>query len=508
MKKKIILAALVLFVVIALATTVKAATEVTTLEELKAALVGTEETIQLKNDIDDTTSGLSMAVTGTKVLDLNGKTLTLNESVFGVLDEAKLTVNGNGKIITNGNTDMFFCLAGGELNLENGTFQNKYQGASASYAGRIINVTGTENDDGTIATVNLGAQATLISDYGYGIAIFEDSTAANGVKVTVEGTIKAKQMGITINGNAKATTGNVPVVTFLPTANIEATNGPAVYGAGYGIWNFEGGKFVGEEALSIKSGKFNIINGEFIANGTFYSSPIDKNNSGAESTGSAISITSNSTYAGKIEVIVDGDAIISSENGYAVFETITNGTQVKVDSLKLVQGLFEGKEGDVKSDNLEKFVEGGKYSKGVDAKYVSDNVKSAEIGGLQVYGESYTLTIDEDSKKYLSLDLSEAIEGQTVEVKINEEALEGKYKVKDIIVTYAQGSEVRKLSTTTFNMPAGDVTIKAVLEEVKAEDKEEVKNPQTGDNIVGYAVLFAIALVGISATVIIKKNNK
>lgn len=100
MKKKIILAALVLFIVIALATTVKAATEVTTIEELKDALVGTEEIIQVKNDITDTTSGLSMAVTGTKMLDLDGKTLTLDKSVFGVLGGAKLTVNGNGKIIT------------------------------------------------------------------------------------------------------------------------------------------------------------------------------------------------------------------------------------------------------------------------------------------------------------------------------------------------------------------------------------------------------------------------
>lgn len=53
-------------------------------------------------------------------------------------------------------------------------------------------------------------------------------------------------------------------------------------------------------------------------------------------------------------------------------------------------------------------------------------------------------------------------------------------------------------------MPNGDVTIKAVLEEVK----EEVKNPQTGDNIVAYTALFAIAVVGIVATAIVKKNNK
>lgn len=509
MKKKIILAALVLFVVLALATTVQAATEVTTIEELKDALVGTEEIIQVKNDITDSTSGLSMAVTGTKVLDLNGKTLTLDKSVFGVLGGAKLTVNGNGKIITNGNTDLFFCLAGGKLNLENGTFQNTFKGASAGYDGRIVNVTGTEVDDGTVTTVDIGTKATLIADHGYGIALFEDTTAANGVKIDIAGTIKGGQMGVTIQGNVKATTGTIPVVNLRPTANIEATNGPAIYGAGYGIWNITGGKFVGEEALSIKSGKFNITGGEFIANGAFKATPVAYSN-GVESTGSAISITSNSDYAGKIEVSFNGDATVKSENGYAVFEATTKGTSTKVDTLKIAQGSFTGKEGDVKSDNVEKFVEGGSFSKGVDAKYVSDDVKSAEINGKTVYGEAYALTIDEDSKKYLSLDLTEAIEGQLVEVTINEEALEGKYKVKDIIVTYGRGSEVEKLTETTFNMPNGDVTIKAVLEEVKNEEpkNEEVQNPQTGDNIVAYSVLSVLAIVGIAATVIVKKNNK
>lgn len=509
MKKKIILAALVLFVVIALATTVQAATEVTTLEELKSALVGTEEIIQVKNDITDSTSGLSMAVTGTKMLDLDGKTLTLDKSVFGVLGGAKLTVNGNGKIVTNGNTDLFFCLAGGKLNLENGTFQNTFKGASAGYDGRIVNVTGTEADDGTVTTVDIGTKAILIADHGYGIALFEDTTAANGVTIDIAGTIKGGQMGVTIQGNVKATTGTVPVVNLRPTANIEATNGPAIYAAGYGVWNFSGGKFVGEEALSIKSGKFNIVDGEFIANGEFKAIPVAYSN-GVESTGSAISITSNSDYAGKIEVSFNGDATVKSENGYAVFETTTKGTSTKVDTLKIEQGSFTGKEGDVKSDNVEKFVEGGSFSKGVDAKYVSDDVKSAEINGKTVYGEAYALTIDEDSKKYLSLDLTEAIEGQLVEVTINEEALEGKYKVKDIIVTYGRGSEVEKLTATTFNMPNGDVTIKAVLEEVKNEEpkNEEVQNPQTGDNIVAYSILSVLAIVGIAATVIVKKNNK
>ena len=90
-KKKIILAALVLFVVIALATTVKAATEVTTIEELKDALVGTEEIIQVKNDITDSTSKLKLEVTGTKVLDLDGNTIKLDKSYFVVTGDAALT---------------------------------------------------------------------------------------------------------------------------------------------------------------------------------------------------------------------------------------------------------------------------------------------------------------------------------------------------------------------------------------------------------------------------------
>ena len=514
MKKKIILAALVLFVVIALATTVKAATEVTTIEELKDALVGTEEIIQVKNDITDSTSKLKLEVTGTKVLDLDGNTIKLDKSYFVVTGDAALTVNGNGKVETTGSSNMFQCYAengkGGKLDIQNGTFINSYQAAKLGECGRIVATWGTENDGSVNTIVNIGRDATLVADYGYGVIVFQDvKNGSFNVTVNVAGKIKAGQMGMTIQGFVKATTGNVPVINIEPTANIEGTQGPAIYGAGYGIWNITGGKFVGEEALSIKSGKFNITGGEFIANGEFKATPVAYSN-GVESTGSAISITSNSDYAGKIEVSFNGDATVKSENGYAVFEATTKGTSTKVDTLKIAQGSFTGKEGDVKSDNVEKFVEGGSFSKGVDAKYVSDDVKSAEINGKIVYGEAYALTIDEDSKKYLSLDLTEAIEGQLVEVKINEEALEGKYKVKDIIVTYGRGSEVEKLTTTTFNMPNGDVTIKAVLEEVKEdvkeEVKEEVKNPQTGDNIVAYTALLAIAVVGIVATVIVKKK--
>ena len=514
MKKKIILAAVVLFVVLALATTVQAATEVTTIEELKDALVGTEETIQVKNDITDSTSKLKLEVSGTKVLDLNGKTIKLDKSYFVVTGDATLTVNGNGKVETTGSSNMFQCYAengkGGKLDIQNGTFTNSYKSAKLGECGRIVATWGTENDGSVKTVVNIGKDATLISDYGYGVIIFQDvKNGSFNVTVDVAGTIKGGQMGVTIQGNVKATTGTIPVVNLRPTANIEATNGPAIYGAGYGIWNITGGKFVGEEALSIKSGKFNITGGEFIANGAFKATPVAYSN-GVESTGSAISITSNSDYAGKIEVSFNGDATVKSENGYAVFEATTKGTSTKVDTLKIAQGSFTGKEGDVKSDNVEKFVEGGSFSKGVDSKYVSDDVKSAEIDGKKVYGEAYTLTIDEDSKKYLSLDLTEAIEGQLVEVTINEEALEGKYKVKDIIVTYGRGSEVEKLTATTFNMPNGDVTIKAVLEEVKNEEpkNEEVPNPQTGDNIVTYSALAVLAIVGIVATVIVKKNNK
>ena len=496
MKKKIILAALVLFIVIALATTVKAATEVTTIEELKDALVGTEEIIQVKNDITDSTSKLK-----------------LDKSYFIVTGDATLTVNGNGKVETTGSSNMFQCYAengkGGKLDIQNGTFINSYQAAKLGECGRIVATWGTENDGSVNTVVNIGRDATLVSDYGYGVIVFQDvKNGSFNVTVNVAGKIKAGQMGMTIQGFVKATTGNVPVINIEPTANIEGTQGPAIYAAGYGIWNITGGKFVGEEALSIKSGKFNITGGEFIANGTYHETPIDSYNNGVESTGSAISITSNSNYAGKIDLSILGDVTVKSENGYAVLETISEGTASKVDGLKIAEGSFTGKEGDVKSDNVEKFVEGGSFSKELAPEYVSDDVKSAEINGKTVYGESYTLTIDEDSKKYLSLDLSEAIEGQLVEVTINEEALEGKYKVKDILVTYGNGSEVEKLTATTFNMPNGNVTIKAVLEEVKDDVKEEVKNPQTGDNIVAYTALLAIAVVGIAATAIVKKNNK
>ena len=238
MKKKIILAALVLFVVIALATTVKAATEVTTIEELKDALVGTEEIIQVKNDITDSTSKLKLEVTGTKVLDLDGNTIKLDKSYFVVTGDAALTVNGNGKVETTGSSNMFQCYAengkGGKLDIQNGTFINSYQAAKLGECGRIVATWGTENDGSVNTIVNIGRDATLVADYGYGVIVFQDvKNGSFNVTVNVAGKIKAGQMGMTIQGFVKATTGNVPVINIEPTANIEGTQGPAIYGAGY-----------------------------------------------------------------------------------------------------------------------------------------------------------------------------------------------------------------------------------------------------------------------------------
>lgn len=484
MKKKILFATLVFFAMLLIATNVKAV-EVSNWVELKGALQGTEEEVKLTSAITEDTeaSETKISISGKKVLDLNGLTLTLKNAYFEVAGNAELTIDGKGCILSDVRKTVD-CITGGTLNIKSGTIKNTHNDSRGnSYHGRVIGTWGTETDTGVVTTINVEKGVILISDYGYGINVFEDVTKGSyNVRINTAATIRAKQMAITISGNVKEITGNVPTINIKEGADFESPE-VAIYGAGYGKWTIEQGtKFVGAEALTIKSGTFDIKGGDFIANGEYVENPIAKGN-GAESTGNAINIISHSSYAGNIEVKLSETVNVESKNGYAVYENILEGTDLAVDNLEIINGTFTGKVGAVKSENLEGFVEAGNFSDELDESYVSENSESVEIDGRKYYGLPYEITIDEDSKKVISVSKTTAIPGEVVEVIINEEEIKDKYEFKGLVISFNR--DQIEVNGTSFEMPEADVEIKAVLKEIEKDpdptptpDPEPDKNPE------------------------------
>lgn len=514
MKKKILCATLALIAILLVATSVKAA-EVSNWNELKDAIKSTDEEIKLKNDITESTeaSETAISVVGNKVLDLNGKTLNLSNAYFVVTGNAKLTIDGNGTIVSNVRKTLD-CYTGGTLNIKSGTFKNTHSDSKKSMCGRIIGAWGTEKDTGVITTINIAKGVKFVSDYGYGINVFEDSkTGSYNLTINTAATVKAKQMAITINGNVKETTGKVPNINIKEGSYLESDE-VAIYGAGYGKWVIENGtKLIGEEALTVKSGEFVINGGDFKANGNFVSAPVLKGD-GAEDTGNAINIISHPSYAGKISVKILSNANVESKNGYAIYEKKMQGTNLAVESVEIYAGSYTGKVGAVESENLEQFIQAGNFSGELDEKYVVEGTEVAEIDGRKYYGLPYEITIDEESKNIISVPKTTAIPGEIVKVTVDESKIKDGFRFKEIVVTYDGAEKLEFKSATSFTMPESDVTIKAVLEkvpvgaDVEKETKKEAEKdntPKTGAlNIALYAL---VALGTVSFIGAVKAKN-
>ncbi len=483
-KKFLIFAIITLFALIGLSTNAYA-TEVSNIEELQTAIEGTDETITVNS---------VLTVETTETLDLKGKTVVLNEQL--IIKGGNLTVTGNGKISTSKVSRMIDVLEGSTLKLENGTFETTVD------LGAAVRIYGTATDNGVKTNVTIGKDAKIVAN----IPVFI-STTGFGVTVNIDGKLQGKPYTypgycVYINGSFQETSGNVPVINISETASIISEKGQAVYAAGYGIWNINGGYLEGSEALSIKGGVFNITGGTLKATGA-YVEP-EANGNGTEPTGSAISITGNKDYAGKVKLNIS-NATVTSENGYAVYETITNAAQPAVESMKITSGDFSGKEGAVQADNIENFVEGGTFSSEVDDKYLSSTVEAAEENGVVLVGTKNKITVDSATNGKVTASLSEAIKGQTVTLTVTPE--EG-YQLKSLTVNGVA------VTGTTFTMPDEEVTVKAEFEKipVKAEENKEEKDetPKMGEMNISFvwATLAVIALVGIATTKKVSKHSK
>lgn len=239
--------------------------------------------------LDDVTSAGSLTLTnGQKaILNMNGKTVTFTSGKLQLLTSASLTLTGEGALV---------C-------------QSRGTGA--------ISIYGNETSQ-----IDLLVDSGVTVDGHYGIALFGNgSPACRNVTVTVKGTVKTSEGGsaLYVNGTVNNTEGSVPQIILAEGAKVEAAS-IGIYAAGYAKWDLAGTINAGNDAISVKSGTFNITGGSYTANGPYVECPV-ANSNGTEHVGAAIGITTNGDYAKPIVVNITGGDFIST-NGYALYEGI------------------------------------------------------------------------------------------------------------------------------------------------------------------------------------------
>lgn len=387
MKKSLKIFTLAFALMFAIMVKVNAET-ITTWNDLKTCLT-TAGTATCETEGKITAAAENITVVGDKTLIL-GDTLTIANR-FKVDTGTKLTVKGN---VTAGQY-MFMAEAGSTLKLESGVFTSTSRNANSANVAMIVSVFGAPTSGSSKTYVEVGKDVEFKDG---GIAIYQDRTtgkAAYGVVVDFYGKMSMTKNGdvrynvFTVLGNIKQMTGeDLPTINIYEGATVTNEDSPAIYGAGYAIWNIKGGTFTGSEALSIKSGKFNITGGTFVANGKYVKpEDVQAKGSASEDTGAAISITGNDGYAAGVELNI-ANATVESKNGYAIFEGITKGVTPAVKGMSITSGEYAGKEAAIYAENAEKFIEGGEFKGEIDEKFLSEDLETKVIDGVTYIGES------------------------------------------------------------------------------------------------------------------------
>lgn len=237
------------------------------------------------------------------------KDATVNEKQK-IADGQTLTIDLNGNDITFATQKTSFEVSHGTLNLTgSGTVKE-----DNPYFAPVTVFGSTDSSAEGYSVVNVGKDVTLQGWSGLMIRQYDrfdttsNSTAAYGIQITVNGTLKDAYDGesyggsIYVNGNIKNTTGNVPEITLTSSGKIYSED-YAIFAAGYAKWNLAG-TIVGKGGIEAKSGEFNITGGSITA--TAESTAHTRDDSGTSTTGYALVAVNNKGYAGHPAVTVTG----------------------------------------------------------------------------------------------------------------------------------------------------------------------------------------------------------
>lgn len=450
--KKIVLSIL-LGVLVIVPSTVYALTEVKTNEELKEAVKNDSE-IVLQNDIimtDDIT------VRGQKInIDLNGNSLTLKAYIR--VYEGSLEFSGKG-LIKDDREDLR-----GTIYVYGST-----DSKAVSYA------TLTVGKDVKIETKRYGIVVWPITENKKPVPTYFPTY---GTVINFNGTIISTNEnagGITISGNLKndGKLENAPIINIGKTAVVKTTAEAALYAAGIGVWNIDGGVFEGKSAIGIKSGKLVINDGTFTATGETKTGELYGN--GIISTGSSIQIENNKGYAGNIEITINGGTF-KSEKGLSIYHyPPTTDEENALKSLVINGGVFKANYKLLENDNVT--IEYGEF-----ASEIIDLLKNGYVqlftNGVytpsNIIGGSAGLLINGKT----TIDYIKPGEEVTISTK-------GMYELESLDITTSDDEKVT-VKDNKFIMPNKLVRVNAKtieLYEILYEPNENVKVTFTVDGV-------------------------
>ena len=326
--KKIVLT-IMLGILVLLPSAVYALTEVKTEEELKSA-VKTDGEIVL---MDNITLSSGVTINGNDVvLNMNNNNITFEGTNYFFLVKGKLEITGSGVI----------------------------ESMSASGASTIYVGTSTDISAKNYSTLTVGKDVT-INTTQWGVTIWGDPKGY-GATVNFNGKINATGDGgaITITGNLKndGKLENAPIINIGKTAVVKTTTDAALYAAGIGVWNIDGGVFEGKSAIGIKTGKLVINDGTFTATGENKTGELYGN--GIISTGSSIQIENNKGYAGNMEIVINGGTFNSNKSLSIYHYPPTDNQENALKSLVINGGNFNAKFELLDNDNVT--IEYGKFA--------------------------------------------------------------------------------------------------------------------------------------------------
>ena len=444
--KKIVLSIL-LGVLVIIPSTVYALTEVKTGEELSEAVKKGGE-IVLQNDISMTSD---ITVRGQKInINLNENSLTLKTYYIDVY-EGSLEFSGKG-LIKDDRKDT------------NATIY--VYGSTDSKAVSFANL--TVGKDVKIETKRYGITVWPVTKN-------KEYFPTYGTVINFNGTIISTNEnagGININGNLKndGKLENAPVINLGKTAVIKTTADTALYGAGMGVWNIDGGTYESNSAIGIKSGKLVINDGTFTATGELKTGELYGN--GIISTGSSIQIENNKGYAGNIEITVNGGTF-KSEKGLSIYHYPPNNEEGETNTLKSLiinGGTFTSDVKMVKGDNVS--VTNGTFStktlesyipntytmvKKSENEYVVSNIEFSEVEGLEA-----KITSNGTDNKFYAKPGSKAVLTFTIE---------NNYFLKGLTVVGKDGSETKvEVTDNSFVMP--EYAVKIIPDVIRCISKE------------------------------------
>lgn len=339
----------------------------------------------------------------------SGQTVTLlnDVSAANIWLKDGITLDFGGHTVDAGGKYGLYAANGVTVTVKNGTIKNSACALVVWGAETSDNrTTVTVDKDFTITDCSFGVIFTgYAADYQFTGKTGFATLNFNG-KIDIQ---EADQCPIFVMGNlgndsasASAIGENGNQINIGATANIYSKQEVAVVLNGMAKLNVVDGAVIeGADAITMKRGYLNITGGTLKGTGAKHT-PTDAEHSGAESSGSAVTVASTYNYSGLIDVKISGGSFTSANSyGFYAGQSVDNGTAIKFTntSFAISGGDFSGDNGAVYFATG-KYITGGTYSTDPSA-YVAAGYTAVENTGVWTIehahdgSEAYPYTLTE-----------------------------------------------------------------------------------------------------------------